>query len=376
MKKNSMLIKLSCSSRNFSSFMNLCVVNNLTLHNVSKIDSNVVEFYVDEKDYKLLGKIDTTRFELKKKSKGIKSALLGLCVKRIGLIVGLIISIILMIFLNNRMLQIHIYGLDRVERGEIVEFLNNKGINVFTLMDFNIQQLEEELANEFNFSLVSIATKGNSLLISIKEELPDMKDSFVPIVADYNMIVKSIDVYAGTPCVNVGEIVYKGDTLVNAFVIKGTEKFAVEPYAKIIGEVFFNESYRFLSKEKIKVQTGQKQIVNINIGIGKWDIYSKNTENRFENFEIKEVSCLVSHYFLPIKLTKVYAYETTEKIIERDFEKEKDFIISDIKQKAYSKVPNTAKIDREEVQITPFDDGYIVNVYLSTQMEWKYLNSN
>ena len=112
------------------------------------------------------------------------------------------------------MLQIHIYGLDRVERSEVVEFLNVKGINVFTLMDFNIQQLEEELANEFNFSLVSIATKGNSLLISIKEELPDMKDSFVPIVADYNMIVKSIDVYAGTPCVNVGEIVYKGDTLV------------------------------------------------------------------------------------------------------------------------------------------------------------------
>ena len=51
---------------------------------------------------------------------------------------------------------------------------------------------EKYLAEKFNFSFVSIISKGNSLILNVKEELPNITETYESIIAPYNMIIKIV----------------------------------------------------------------------------------------------------------------------------------------------------------------------------------------
>ena len=102
--------------------------------------------------------------------------------------------------------------------------------------------------------------------------------------------------------------------------------------------------------------------------LGKWKMYAKDNQTKFENFETEEASELISNYFLPISIDKVYAYELENVTFERDFKTEKEDIINKLKSDAYNKVPNGVQVDSEEIIITPIKSGYIINVYLTSEL--------
>ncbi|MGN0961831.1 MAG: sporulation protein YqfD [Christensenellales bacterium] len=370
-KRNNLNI-IRCTSLNLSNFINLCTTNGMSLNLISRTSDGFAEFGVNDKDLHILSKLDTSKYDIEIIKVGGIKKFFNTIIYRIGLVVGLVISIIAMFLLNNRLFRIHIYGLSNIEEEKVIESINDFGINIFSSLDFDKTELENYLSKEFNFSMVSIISKGNSLIISIKEELPDISDSYAPITADFNMVIGSINVYSGTSKVKSGDIVYKGDTIVEPFIKSGDDIVYITPCADIKAKAYFSASYNFQNTEEVLIRTGNKKIISNETYLGKYLITKNNKENPYQNFELENTSKCVSQYFLPIKIYNIFAYELTNKVIEHNFESEKEEIINKVKSEAYSLVPKSLKVDNEELVITDTTLGKIVNVYLECNVEINY----
>lgn len=357
---------------NIVSFINFCEINNVMLSNISRTSSNEIIFELSDKDNQKFKKLDVKKYNIELlKFGGWKNFSYSL-IYRIGIVIGLIFALVCSFFLNNRLLQIHIYGLENTTREDVIGELKNIGIDTLSEMSFNTDEIEAQLSEKFNFSLVSIITKGNSVVINIKESLPSLENSYAPIIADYNMVIESISCYSGTCLVKVGDIVYKGDTLVEPFVVKGEDKVYVTPCADITAIVYWSDNYVFKNIEDVYVRTGEQELLKNTIFLGGFKILASEKNNPYSNFEIVENNANVSQYFLPIKINKTIAYELELTQVEHDFKKEKDSILEKLKAQVYASVAEGVKVDSEDITITPIDEGYVINLTLTSKLNLSY----
>ncbi|MBQ7351895.1 MAG: sporulation protein YqfD [Clostridia bacterium] len=360
------------SGRNFTNFLNSCIELNLTPQLIERIDSLTVRFFLSSKDAQVLKKSSLSNFAVKQISEGGLKKILHLCIYRIGLIIGLVVSFVFLVVFNNRLLQFHIWGVDEITQKQVIESIKDYGISKFSSMNFRTDELEKYLMTNFDFSLVSIVTKGNSMIINIKEELSDSRAQFDDITANYNMIIKDIQVFSGTSNIGKGDIVFKGDTLVSAYYQDNGEKFYIEPKAKIDAEVFFCESYTFKNTEPVYQRTGNKTLLDMSLGIGNKGLKVLNQDNPYQSFELEEKNSLYSYYFLPIFINKVYAYQTELKSITHNFEEERQQIINRLEIKIQEQLPLGLSDIVKDVIITPVDEGCIINYYVKGVMSWTY----
>ena len=369
-KTNLNIVKVS--GGNSVNFINNCVSEGLNLNNINRTSSKELTFEISDNDYSKLSTIDNRGCNISTVEFGGKKKFINAFIYRIGLVVGIIVSLVGIMLFNNRLIQIHVLGLTRTSKDDVIRQLEELGVTKFSYMNYDTNKLEKGLSNEFRFSLVSIIKKGNSLIVNIKEELPDLENSYTPITADYNMVINSIKVYAGTSKVKEGMLVYKGDILVEPFIKKGDGIVYVSPIAEIDASVFLSNSYVFKNNEEIFVRTGKKEIVNSEIKLGKYRLNKSEKNSSYSHYEKEENITLVSNYFLPISINKTYAYELEKKCITRNFENEKEAIINRQKELLYLTCPKSLEINNEEVKITPINDGYIINVYLMSLVSLKY----
>ncbi len=370
MKNN--LARLKVSGINVSSFINNCAKNDIELKYLKRSEAGCVEFSISDDNLKRLKSINIENAHIDTILPSKIDRFKHFFLYRIGLIIGLILSIVLMIFLNNRLINIKIIGLNRVSEEEIVSKINEFGINKFSDLNFDKGKLEDYLEENFDFSFVSIISKGNTLIINIKESLPDISDNYIAITSDYNMIITEINVFSGLAKKSVGDIVYVGDILVEPYEIIGEEKIEVAPRAEIKGDVYFSSNYNFESVEEKWVRTGEKQILEYQMSLGEWTLYNKNYEYEYENFEVDDFDSIITTYFLPIHTKKKIAYETHKETFERNFDEEKDEIIKKLKNDVYSKVPKNLNIDSEDIKINSTKYGNIVTIYLKSSVYLKY----
>lgn len=364
--------RINVKGLNLTNLINSCVNEDITLLNLDKRNSREIEFSLSDKDLKKFRKINTSNLEVNFVSSSLKNKFIHFLIYRMGLIIGVVTSFIFMFFMQNRLFNINIYGNTNLKQGEIVEKIYDFGIKKFSKMNFSKQDLENYLTQSLNLSFVSVITKGNTLIINVKEELPDISESYLPITAEYNMIIKDIKVFSGTGTKKVGDIVYAGDVLVEPYEILSGDKLEVTPCAEIKGEVFFSENYKFYNEEEVTIKTGKTKVIESDISLGKIKIFKNSKENTFENFEIIEKNSCVSTYFLPINIKKVVAYETKKEIVPHNFDEEKEKIIDDLKAKVYKKVPTNCNIESEDIRISSTNYGNIVTIYLKSSVYLKY----
>ena len=80
----------------------------------------------------------------------------------------------------------------------------------------------------------------------------------------------------------------------------------------------------------------------------------------------------ISNYFLPVKIEKTYSYEIEKKTIFRNFENEKEEIINSQKELLYSTISQEIKTESEKVNVVPIENGYIINIHISSILEFRY----
>ena len=160
MKKinKSHLTIIECTGHNMTKFINICLEKEIELESAIRKDATTLEFSLNDKNLKKFKQLSFPGYEFKVLVvggvRGIKNKLIYRC----GLIIGLILSFISFIFIHNRLFNIKISGLDKYNKDEIVSEINSFGLNYFSKLNINTVELEEFLANKFDFSFVSIIT--------------------------------------------------------------------------------------------------------------------------------------------------------------------------------------------------------------------------
>lgn len=279
----------------------------------------------------------------------------------VGIIIGTILSIALWCVSCFFITDVLILGNISITSKEIMEVLKTNNINKWSLKSsVNIQNLETQIQDIKYISYVSAIIKGNALIINVKEQLTNDEvvsiGSYAPIVSNYDCKITSIKLIQGTLKVKVGDIVKLGDVLVEPYVQKpdGTT-LSVQPIADIVGDVWITSSLDFYNTLHKKVRTN-KVVSNYSVTFMGIEIYKKDTNVNFKNYEIEEYETYLSTSILPIKIKYKNFYEYTTEEINVDFEKNKDKFIEETRKTVLLNVKEYDIIKNESYKIYNNDD--------------------
>lgn len=352
-------------------FVNTLIKNDIEINSMFKGD-DYLDFYINEKNYHKIKALDLSSYSIEVVKVGGLKKLLFNTIKRVGVLIGVVICVLITCIFHNKILQIHITGLENVSKEDVLQELKNYGVSYMSSVNIDKDTIEDGLASTFKFSLVSVVQSGNVIIINIKESLPKISDKYLAIVSDYNMLIEDIEVHSGKGVVDNGFFVYKGDVLVEPYYEVGSEKTYVCPCATIKGLAFFNASYVYHNSNVVEIRSGNKQLVSVEIFLGNNRVYSQQNDVSFEKYEIEVCSSHVSMYLLPLTIKKNYAYELVESEVINNFEQDKDLIVNNLKEDCCSQLPNGLVVSSEDVEISPINNGYIINVYMTSKVILNY----
>ena len=170
--------------------------------------------------------------------RGVKCCFKNL-LKRIGFAVGALVVLTVAIITDGYVLDIQYQGNQSVSTSEIADYLGSLGIKVGARKSQIVpDEIESALCEWDKIANCSVFTKGNSLIISVTESesstpKPTEKDA---IVSAYDGKVSKIICRSGTPAVKVGQIVRRGQTLIDGVLYdQNGEVFTT---VSAVGEVF------------------------------------------------------------------------------------------------------------------------------------------
>lgn len=364
------LYRVRCTGSNLPLLISKMVSKGVKLHNIIRYEG-YIECSLSSKDYKLLSDIETDSYNIEVLKIGGGKYFNKLFISKLGLVIGLIISIICYIFLSNRIFYINISGLSDVKREDVLEELNNIGIDKMAIIPADLKVVEEYLLQKFDFSLVSVVHRGNAIIINVKEEIAKLEEDPIGIVAEYDMVIKSIDVFSGTSDVKSGDIVRSGQTIVYPYVLKGDMQVSIEPKAKIVASRYISKSYTFYNEEEIECRSGEYEIIGSYCALGGLKFLENSKNIPYQYYELEECNEEVSYYFLPLRVSKIKCYEIIKKTINRDFTEERECIVEGLKGECYGEGNNREIIDEgSNIIVMPF--GYIINYHIEIEEYLEY----
>lgn len=285
-----------------------------------------------------------------------------------GLIVAIVLFSVLYFVQNQYILQYEINGVEKLTSTEIVAFLkDNYSANKNGL---DTKEIEIGLVDSFKeISFASCMIKGQTLIVNIKEKLlPDeMYGEFKPLVSQKDAKITNIELISGTLTVKVGDIVRKGDVLVEPYTIDTSGNIKkVEAKANIKAEVY-NEGSVDHYETFIEIKRTGKVLEQNDITLFGLNIYSFKEDMTFKMYEVEyEDVELVKNLFLPFKMRKTKYYELTERIVETKFEDVQEQYIEKAKQKALEKCENCDTIIDEFYTLRHLAGVTIVNYCILT----------
>lgn len=255
-----------------------------------KIDEEKITFYINQNNQKTVDKIlNNNSTKIIYKTDSILHKLLKKTVLNIGIIIPIFIFIIFQIILNNFVLSFNIQGINRISQNEILQILNELNIKIFTFKTaINTKQIEEEILKNSNASLVSVITKGNTLVINVKEKLNNEEYEnvgiFGSLYSTVNGVVTEVSIIQGSSSIKVGDIIKAGQELVSPNIVDTSGNLRqVKPLADIKADIFYTIVLDVPDVKIEQVPTG-KQVKSKRICLGGVEIFNEKKLPKFKNY--------------------------------------------------------------------------------------------
>ncbi|MBR2612214.1 MAG: sporulation protein YqfD [Clostridia bacterium] len=241
--------------------------------------------------------------------------------------IGVLAFFLMYFFLSLFVFDVRIEGNASLTSEEIVEELSDAGLYVGARWK-NIAFPEIEgrmLATSENVAWLNIYRRGLVAYVSVreKEKVPDaiQKDGYANIVSAYDAVIEEITFKDGSPAVEVGQSVKKGELLISAFDQEGKPTYAKgEVYGRVYGtfSVFIPRTdTEIVRHEYVKVK---KSIKFLNFSINIFEKY-RNLPQDYVIIEDKRRIMLSKDKPLPITLMDTYAcLEVKNEVIREDEE--------------------------------------------------------
>lgn len=251
-----------------------------------------------------------------------------------GLYAGIIVAVVCLCIFSGRIFIIDVIGVSDLQEGDIVTFITQN----FSL-DKNIstKEVEYALCDEFDkISFVSCLVKGQTLIVNIKERVvPDeLNTSFEPIVATCDCKIQSVNLVSGTLCVGIGDIVKKGDVLVEPYVVLSNgESKSIVAKAEIVGVSWLVGTSSCYLEQIVFERTGNFVVQN-HLQLFGMTIYS-NRVDIYDTYESETKTIdFCKNLIFPFKFVKTCYYETKQVCKITNYEQEKEYYINTAKENA------------------------------------------
>lgn len=363
--KNIGLIKYKIVGTNFEKLLNELNSKEIKLVSVKR-KVNKISITISNENKKKFEE-SLRNYEIEQTTNSTLKNLLQLFNRRIFLIVGAVCVFIFSFFFFSHIYFYKINGVSNEHKNEILSELKSQSFSSAS-RNVNLERMGAELENKFDWlSLVSIVKTGNTLIVNVKEKEYDenLDETLIkPLVAEFDGVVKSVEIYQGTGLVKIGDVIKKGDILVEPYIISNGEKTLIRPRANIIAEVAVNGYSNFDLNEKQYKRSGNK-IKSSELSLFGLKFPKKQSQNTFKKYEIeKSIKNVCKNLLIPLKIEVVSYYELTESSEPYDI----DYMIEVKKQEslenAYEKLGETFEVKSQKTVTTKVKEKYYFNTYL------------
>nr|WP_312576336.1 sporulation protein YqfD [Sedimentibacter sp.] len=284
---------INITETNYEKTINVLQRNKIRLWDIEKKEVGV-SFKISNEDYKKYHKIiKESKLETAGKT-GLSFKIKKLKLRK-GFIAGIIILVLCFFMFTNLVWNIEVIGVNHAISSEIKNALSENGIKMpSTIAGLNEKHIETILHKKFaNFKFVEAYIEGSKLIIFVKEKESEssvIKEN-VPssIISTKNAIINKAIVKNGQLVVQVGDVVYKGQTLVMGIVKnKNSDDFMMVPSeGTIYGKTYYNfEMKEFKKKDIAKYTNNAKKIYYLKKNEDRYKIIG-DTEP-FENYNYSE----------------------------------------------------------------------------------------
>ncbi len=220
---------------------------------------------------------------------------------------------------------------------QIKEFLVQNGIVENQRFSGKTKQIQTKVMAEFKLvENCSITKHGTIIIVELAEAKAAEEEPYTQIVAETNCIITSITTFSGIAKVKAGDVVVKGQVLVES-------DGDILPRASITARVWHYATEIFDQNQAHLVRTGNTQTFT-SLEIMGATLYGGGTTS-FALYQTEEqVNYVCKNTFLPIICRTTTYYEVELQSTFVDFESVKDQVLSSAKARALSDIQDVSSI--------------------------------
>lgn len=349
-------------------FINTCISKKIFFWKTNRMKSTVFSANIGVRNYKEVVKIaKKCQCKIRITNKKGMPFLLNKYRKRKIFVLTLGIIILGIITIFNFIWNIEIKGVDEIKQREIMEFIQNEGINIGKYKNnIDLQSLINKIRiQRDDIAWVGMEIKGTNLIVDVVEadKKPEIinEDEYCNVVADKDGIIVKVKAQNGTPAVEEGTTVKKGDILIQGWLEgKHTENRYVHAEGEVMAKVWYSEKEKVYYKQNYENQTGnheKKYTLNVN----NFKINFFKTLSNFENYDtirtIKKLK-ITSNFYLPVEIIVDENFEKQNNEIIYDKNEAKEIGIKELKSKLEEQIENKENIS---------------NIYINTVESEEYI---
>jgi similar to stage IV sporulation protein len=364
-------IDLKIKGKNIERFIKRINQLSIDIYDIKYLKYNEIIIRINKDD---LNKIDESKtiYELEVININGIDKIKILIKKNIYLILGIIISILLLIYLSNTIFSVEVIHNDENLRTLLIAELKEEGIEKYKMKKSyqELQIIKKKILEKYQDKIewLEIINSGTKYIVRVEERILKSDDnSFVKrnIVAKKDALLLKINASTGEVLKEINQYVHKGDIIISGNINLYEEtKDSVMADGKIYGEVWYKATVEYPLYYQEETITGKKKKVLV----FNWLNYEINLFD-FHPFKDKKVTTqttIFANHLLPISLSiqeqlevkKIEEDITEEEAVNRAIEKAKKSIESKLNEKEYI-------IDTKKLKVEQNNSRIIVEVFFS-----------
>lgn len=348
------------------SFLNYLIRNKIYVYNVNRIEKSKIQFNIDRENFRKLKKIHrSNKFNIKvKKQTGIPFIAQRIYTYR-GMVICAIISLIILMSTSQFVTDVYITAPEGIDKTALKKELYIQGVKPGVYKkSIDRKIVRENIMVKFNqIAYVSINVKGTNVFVNItkKDESQNSEENsnYCNIIATKDGIIEKVVPRSGEAIVEEGDIVKKGDVLVN-----GANTSALpEVWATTFYEAKKSSNYIDIKNQRTD---NKKKVYTISFYDKKFKIL-RNIKYKDYEIENKTHELKLGDYTFPIKLTVSTFYEVKKVENKIDVEKIKAELSTAVLKELDYTIPVSARIvdSKDKYNVNKSMVEYIVTVTTS-----------
>lgn len=353
-------------------FINICKSKGIFFWNMKREKSSILHANVGIKEFKKIRAIARKlQCHVKIERKKGLPFIFNKYKKRKAFLILLILVICSLVVCSNYVWNIEVTGLSKISEQELIEQLENCGLKVGTAKQkIDTKQIISDIRLiRSDIAWIGISISGTNAQVEVVEatEKPEIIDDtdFCNIVSDKDCIITKINVQNGTAMVKRGDLVKKGEILVEGKIQgKYTDAIYVNSLAEIQGRVWYSKKVVASFEKTIEEQTGNEEN-KYAIKFNNFRINFYKTLSKFENYdticEENKIS-IFSNFYLPIEIIKVTNYEKENKDVKYEEEELKNKLISELEEQLKNEIGEDKNIIDKYVNYKKNETGIEVEL--------------